>query len=177
MTDSRPYDEPNPYGGSKPYASDPLTEPEYFSGVLFRRSIAFLIDALIICAPIGFAAVLIFVFGFLTFGLGWFLFSLLGPAFVIWALVYSGLTLGGPRSATLGMRAMGIEMRLWYGAPMYPLLAVVSVVLFWVAASVLTPLVAIVGLFNSRRRLLHDLIIGTVVTNNEERAASLRRYR
>lgn len=165
------------YGEPKPYAFDPLAEPEYFRGVLFRRFIAFLIDAVIICVPIGMAALLIFVFGFVTLGLGWFLFSLLSPALVIWALVYTGLTLGGPHSATLGMRAMGIEMRLWYGAPMYPLLAVVSVVLFWVAASVLTPLVAIVGLFNGRKRLLHDFVIGTVVTNNEERAAALRRYR
>ncbi|CAA0091153.1 Uncharacterised protein [Starkeya nomas] len=165
------------YGEPKPYAFSPVSEPEYFEGVLFRRFVAFLIDALIICVPIGLAALLIFVLGFVTFGVGWFLFGLLSPGFVVWGLVYTGLTLGGPHSATIGMRTMGIEMRLWYGAPMYPLLAVVSVVLFWVSTSVLTPLVAIVGLFNSRRRLLHDLIIGTVVTNTEERAASLRRYR
>lgn len=176
MSDTYRRDEPR-YDEPRPYAFDPVTEPEYFRGVLSRRFFAFLIDAVIICAPIGVAAVLVFVSGFLTFGLGWFLFSLLGPAFIIWALVYTGLTLGGSRSATLGMRAMGIEMRLWYGAPMYPLLAVLSVVLFWVAASVLTPFIAIVGLFNSRRRLLHDLVIGTVVTNDEDRAASLRRYR
>lgn len=165
------------YGEPKPYAFDPLVEPEYFRGALSRRFVAFLIDAVFICVPVGMAALLIFVFGFLTFGVGWFLFSLLGPGFVVWALVYTGLTLGGPRSATLGMRAMGIEMRLWYGAPIPPLLAVASLVLYWVSASVFTPLVAIVGLFNSRKRLLHDFIIGTVVTNNEERAEALRRYR
>ncbi|MGA0563022.1 RDD family protein [Ancylobacter sp. VNQ12] len=165
------------YGEPRPYAFVPLTEPEYFDGVLGRRFVAFLIDAVLICAPIGAAAVFIFVFGFLTFGFGWFLFSLLSPGFVIWALAYTGLTLGGPRSATLGMRAMGIEMRQSYGAPMYTLLAVLSVVLFWVSMSVLTPLVVVVGLFNARKRLLHDLILGTVVTNTKERAAGLRRYR
>ncbi|GLK82450.1 RDD family protein [Ancylobacter defluvii] len=170
--------DPFAFGGSaeaKPYAYDPVTEPEYFRGVLWRRFIAFLIDALIICVPIGVAAVVIFVSGFVTFGLGWLLFGLLSPAFVIWALVYSGLTLGGRESATIGMRVMEIEMRLWYGAPMYTLLAVLSVVLFWVSLSVLTPLVVIVGLFNNRKRLLHDLLLGTVVTNSEARAAALRR--
>ncbi|TCK28222.1 putative RDD family membrane protein YckC [Ancylobacter aquaticus] len=161
----------------RPYAFDPLVEPEYFRGVLSRRFMAFLIDTVIICAPVGVAALLIFVFGFLTLGLGWFLFSLLGPGYVVWALVYVGLTLGGPRSATLGMRAMGIEMRVWHGAPMSPMLAVVSLVLFWVSVSVFTPFVTVIGLLNRRKRLAHDFIIGTVVTNNDERAGELRGYR
>lgn len=164
-------------GAMRPYAFDPLVEPEYFRGVLFRRFIAFIIDTVLICVPVGMAALLIFVFGFLTFGLGWFLFSLLGPGYVVWALVYVGLTLGGPRSATIGMRAMGLEMRLWHGAPMTPMLAVVSLVLFWVSVSVFTPFVTIIGLLNRRKRLAHDFIIGTVVTNNDERAGELRGYR
>ncbi len=165
------------YGEPRRDAFDPIAEPEYFDGVLGRRFVAFLIDAVLICAPIGAAAVFIFVFGFLTFGFGWFLFSLLSPGFVIWALAYTGLTLGGPRSATVGMRAMGIEMRQSSGAPMNTLLAVLSVVLFWVLLSVLTPFVVLVGLLNARKRLLHDLILGTVVTNSDERTAALGRYR
>ncbi|MBS9476489.1 RDD family protein [Ancylobacter radicis] len=165
------------YDQPLPYAFDPLQEPEYFRGVLGRRMVAFLIDAVVICAPVGAAAVFIFLFGFVTLGLGWFLFGLLSPGFFIWAIVYSGLTLGGPRSATLGMRAMEIEMRQWDGTPMTSLLAVLSVVLFWVFMSVLTPLVLIVPLLNPRRRLLHDLVLGTVVTNNDERAGALRGWR
>lgn len=172
MSDPYAFDDP---AGMKPYAYDPRTEPEYFRGVLWRRLMAFVIDALIVCVPIGVAAVVIFASGFVTFGLGWLLFGMLSPAFVVWGLVYTGLTLGGRESATIGMRVMEIEMRLWYGAPMYTLLAVLSVVLFWVSTSVLTPLVLIVGLFNSRKRLLHDLLLGTVVTNTEARASSLRR--
>jgi uncharacterized RDD family membrane protein YckC len=34
-----------------------------------------------------------------------------------------------------------------------------------VSVSFLTPLVLLVGLFNGRRRLLHDMILGTVVIN------------
>ncbi len=172
-----PFGERPGYAEPLPYAYDPLEQPEYFRGVLARRFLAFLIDAIIICVPVGAAAVFIFLFGFVTFGLGWFLFALLSPGFFIWALAYSGLTLGGPRSATLGMRAMEIEMRQWDGAPMNSLMAVLSVVLFWVFMSVLTPLVLIVGLLNSRGRLLHDLVLGTVVTNTETRAAALRGWR
>ena len=38
--------------------------------------------------------------------------------------------------------------------------------LFWVSVSFFTPLVLLVGLFNGRRRLLHDMILGTVVINS-----------
>ncbi|HSI39622.1 MAG TPA: RDD family protein [Xanthobacteraceae bacterium] len=167
------------YGSSqapKPYAFDPVTQPEYFEGVLSRRFMAFLIDAVIIIGPIVLAGFFIFVFGIVTLGLGWFLFGLLGPAFVIWAVAYAGLTLGGAHSATLGMRAVDIEMRLWYGAPMYGLLAMMSVVFFWVSVSLLTPFVLLVALFNGRRRLLHDLLLGTVVVNTPARAARLRQH-
>ena len=33
----------------------------------------------------------------------------------------------------------------------------------------LTPLVLLIGLFNGRRRLLHDIILGTVVINSSVR--------
>lgn len=161
----------------RPYLFDPVQHPDSFRGVLSRRFLAFLLDTVIIAAPVAAAGLLILVFGFLTFGFGWALYGLIGPASILWALAYAGLTLGGPRSATLGMRAMGIEMRQLDGAPMTPVLAVISIVLFWVANSLLTPLVAIVGLFNSRKRLLHDFAIGTVVVNSDERVTELRRYR
>ena len=155
-------------------AFDPIAQREYFEGMLGRRFVAFLIDAVVVFIPVVLASILIFLFGFITLGLGWYLFALLGPANVVWALIYAAVTLGGSCSATLGMRAMGIEMRQMDGGVMSPLLAIVSLVLFWVSMSMLTPLVAIVGLLNSRKRLLHDLIIGTVVVNEESRAAYLR---
>jgi uncharacterized RDD family membrane protein YckC len=72
------------------------------------------------------------------------------------------------------MRAMDIEIRTWYGAPAYFLLGAVHAVVYWVSVSVLTPLILLVGLFNTRRRLLHDILVGTVLINNPSRAASLR---
>src|SRR5205807_631172 len=40
----------------------------------------------------------------------------------------------------------------------------------WLSISFLTPLIVLVGLFNGRRRLLHDVILGTVVINSSVRS-------
>jgi uncharacterized RDD family membrane protein YckC len=158
----------------KPHAYDPAANPELFEGVLPRRVVAFIIDLIIIAIPLVAASMFIFVFGIVTFGLGWALFWLLSPASVVWALVYYGLTLGSPASATVGMRAMEIEMRTWYGAPAYFVLGAVNAIVYWISVSVLTPFILLVGFFNPRRRLLHDMLVGTIVINNATRVASLR---
>ncbi len=158
----------------RPHAYDPLVNPELFEGLLTRRVVAFIIDLIIIAVPLVAAAIFIFVLGLVTFGLGWALFWLLSPASVIWALFYYGTTLGSPASATLGMRAMEIEMRTWYGAPAYFVLGAVHVIIYWVSVSVLTPLVLLVGFFNPRRRLLHDMLVGAIINNTAARAAALR---
>ena len=87
--------------------------------MLTRRFFAFLIDLVVLSIPVILAVVFIAVFGMVTLGLGWVLFWLVSPASVIWALVYYGASLGGPHSATIGMRMMDLEMRTWYGAPGY----------------------------------------------------------
>lgn len=174
MADSGP--EPLDYIYVRAHAYDPVAHPEFFEGVLSRRVIAYLIDLFIIATPVVLAALFIFLFGFITLGLGWALFWLLSPASVIWALVYYGMTMGGPSSATIGMRAVDLEIRTWYGAPCYFLLGAVHAVVFWVLISALTPLVLFVAFFNERHRLLHDMLLGTVVINNERRATALRRY-
>ena len=156
-------------GGVPPHAFDPWTQPELFRGVLTRRLFAFLIDVLVLSIPVILACVFIAVFGVVTLGLGWALFWLVSPASVIWALIYYGASLGGPHSATLGMRVMDLELRTWYGAPGYFVLGAMHAVLFWISISVLSPLVLLVGLFNGRRRLLHDIVLGTVVINSSIR--------
>jgi len=157
-------------GGVPPHAFDPLAQPELFRGVLTRRFFAFLIDLVVLSIPVVLAVVFIAVFGIVTLGLGWMLFWLVSPASVVWALVYFGSSLGGPHSATIGMRMMDLEMRTWYGAPTYFVLGAMHAVVFWVSVSFLTPAIVLVGLFNSRRRLLHDIILGTVVINSSVRA-------
>jgi uncharacterized RDD family membrane protein YckC len=157
----------------KPHAYDPVTNPEWFEGVLARRVVAFVIDLIIIGVPVLCAGFLILLFGLITFGLGWALFFLLAPGATLWAIAYYALTFGSPASATIGMRMLDLEMRTWYGAPAYALLGAVHAIVFWISISALTPLVLLVGLFNMRRRLLHDILVGTVVINNPARAAAL----
>jgi uncharacterized RDD family membrane protein YckC len=153
-------------GGVQPHAFDPVTQPELFSGVAIKRVFALLIDLVVIAVPVVLGYLFILLFGLLTLGLGWMLFWLAWPASVVWAIVYYGATLGGPHSATIGMRVMDLELRTWYGAPGYFVLGAMHAVLFWVSISFLTPFVMLVGLFNGRRRLLHDIVLGTVVINS-----------
>jgi uncharacterized RDD family membrane protein YckC len=152
------------------HAFDPYLQPELFRGVLTRRIIAFLIDVIVLSVPVILAVLFIAVFGVVTLGLGWALFWLVSPASVIWALVYYGASLGGPHSATIGMRMMDLELRTWYGAPGYFVLGAMHAVLFWISVSVLSPFVLLLGLFNGRRRLLHDIVLGTVIINNSVRS-------
>jgi uncharacterized RDD family membrane protein YckC len=156
-------------GGMHPHAFDPDSQPELFRGVLTRRVFAFLIDLVVLLVPVILGYIFVAVFGLITLGLGWVLFWVAWPATVVWAIVYYGASLGGPHSATMGMRAMDLELRTWYGEPGYFVLGATHAVLFWVLVSFLTPLVLLVGLFNSRRRLLHDIILGTVVINSSVR--------
>jgi len=151
--------------GLRPHAYGPAANPELFAGVLPRRVLAFAIDVIVIAIPVIVAWIVIALFGLVTLGLGWALFWFLTPGSVIWALVYYGMTLGSPASATLGMRAMGLQMRTWYGAPAYFVLGAVHQVLFWLSVTMLTPLILIIGLFDARRRLLHDMLLGAVIIN------------
>ena len=163
----------------KPHAYDPKANPELFEGVLARRCIAFVIDLVIIAVPVMFAVIFMLAATIVTLGLAAVFFALLSPLFwpviVLWAIVYYGLTFGSPASATIGMRVMGIEMRTWYGAPCYFVLGAVHAITFWLMVSFLTPFILLVGFFNDRRRLLHDMLVGTIVINNPARAQEQRR--
>ena len=145
-------------------AFDPAVHPALFDGVLSRRVLAFLFDAVMIMALMVVASIVIAFLGIITFGLGWLLFAILFP---LVALSYTALTLGGHRAATPGMRLMGLEMRLWYGARPYALLAIMHSLLFWFGNTILTPLIILVGLFTKRSQLLHDIILGTVVLDRD----------
>jgi len=156
-------------GGVQPHAFDPDLQPELFRGVLTRRFFAFLIDLVVLSVPVILGYLFIAVFGLITLGLGWALFWLAWPATIVWAIVYYGACFGGPHSATVGMRVMDLELRTWYGAPGYFVLGATHAVLFWVSISFLSRLVLLVGLFNRRRRLLHDVILGTIIINGSVR--------
>ncbi len=136
---------------------DPAVHPERYEGVRSRRSFAFLIDAAMILVLMAVASIIIAVLGIFTLGLGWLLFPAVWP---LVAILYTMLTLGGPHSATPGMRFTGIEVRTLGGERMNYLLALAHSVLFWLSVSILTPLILVVALFTPRKQLLHDLAIG-----------------
>lgn len=138
-----------------------LDDARIYEGVLTRRVFAFLIDYTIVLLLLIPFAILVALLGLLTFGLGWSLFAILGPAV---AIVYVWNTLGGPNQATTGMRLMGIRLDKLDGGRVDGMLAVVHSVLFWSGNVILSPLILLVALFTNRKRTLHDLLLGTVVT-------------
>ena len=165
MTDSDPAaPQSSSAAAAMRYIYDADTRPDLFEGILSKRIVAFVVDAVIIVALIIPAALVILILGFFTLGIGWLLYPAL---FAIVALGYVALTLGGPNSATLGMQFAGIEMRTWSGQRMFALLAVMHSLIFWFSVSFLTPLILLVGLFTRRKQLLHDLLIGVLAVNSD----------
>ncbi|WP_337266542.1 RDD family protein [Oryzifoliimicrobium ureilyticus] len=124
-----------------------------YSGTLSRRVFAFMIDYLmlsVICVLLSIA----------TIGIGFFFYPTL---FILVAGLYFGLTIGGPRQASLGMRAMGIAVIRVDGKSLDFLTAIVHMAIFWILNAVLTPFIVLAGLFIERNRLVHDLLTGTAV--------------
>ena len=159
-------DEPTSTQTGRPaerYIYNPDTQPDFFDGILSKRIVAFIVDAILIVALMIPAALLVLILGFVTLGIGWLLFPVL---FAVVALGYVALTMGGPASATIGMRFAGIEMRTWSGQKMFALLAVMHALIFWFSVGLLTPLILLVGLFTARKQLLHDLLLGVVALNS-----------
>lgn len=138
----------------------PSTDWRAYRGVLSRRIFAFLIDYAIVALLWVPAAVVVFFLGIITLGLGWMLYPAL---FVIVAMLYFGLTVGGPNQASVGMNVMDLAVMRTDGRPMDFLTSVVYLVLFWIGNALLTPFILLIGLFTDRSRLLHDLLLGTVV--------------
>ncbi|WP_068315938.1 RDD family protein [Polycladidibacter hongkongensis] len=135
---------------------------DLFSSVRSKRIFAFLIDFIAISIVFAIAFVAVFVLGIVTLGLGFLLYAILWPAV---ALGYICLTLGGANSATPGMRSMGLQMRRTNGTAMDPAYALAHTLLFYFSVSLLTPLVLLVSLLSNQKRLLHDIVLGTIVIN------------
>ena len=143
-----------------------LDDVRAYDGVRTRRVLAFCIDYLIVgllMIPVGIA---VFLLGLVTLGLGWSLFAFIVP---VVALAYIWATLGGPTQSTIGMRMMGIRLDRLDGRPIDGVLAVVHSVLFWAGNALLTPLILLATLFLDRKRTVHDLLLGTVVTRSDVR--------
>ena len=147
--------------GDQPHAYNPVTQPQLFQAVIRKRSIAFIIDAVIILALTVIAYVAVALLGVLTLGLAWLLFGLVFP---VVGLGYNALTIGGPNSATVGQRMMGLTVPMWYGGKVTPLIAAFHALLFWFSLVVFFPIL-LWAFFDQRKRCLHDILAGVVVIN------------
>lgn len=135
-------------------------DPRLYAGVRTRRMFAFLVDYILIfllCIPV---AIIVAILGVATLGLGWMLYSIMGP---LVALGYVAATMGGKRQATVGMQMMDIKLERLDGRRVDGMLAMVHTVLFWAANVILTPLILLATLFLDRKRTVHDMLLGTVV--------------
>jgi uncharacterized RDD family membrane protein YckC len=106
-------------------------------------------------------AVAIGIIGVITLGFGWALFA----ALPFTGILYSAITLGGPKQATIGMRMMGVRgLDAISGGPVDHLRAAVHALLFYVAATtfLLWVIDVIIGIARSDKRMGHDLLVGLV---------------
>jgi uncharacterized RDD family membrane protein YckC len=161
MSEQQTLPPPGTQFADQPFAYDPVRQPELFDGVIFKRLVAFIIDAVIISVLLVAAYVAVALLGILTLGLAWLLFGLVFPAV---GLGYNAVTIGGKNSATLGQRMMGLEVRMWYGGKVTPLVAAFHALLFWFSLVVFCPIL-LWALFDSRKRCLHDILAGVLFIN------------
>jgi uncharacterized RDD family membrane protein YckC len=161
MTDQKTLPTRSPSFADQPHAYDPVTQPQFFAGVIGRRFVAFIVDAIIIAVLTAIAYVVVAVLGIITLGLAWLLFGLVFP---VVGLGYNALTIGGPNSATVGQRMMGLEVRMWFGGKVTPLIAAFHALLFWFSLVIFSPIL-LWAFFDARKRCLHDILAGVVVIN------------
>ncbi len=161
-----------PRGGGAPGADDgmpdPAVRPELFDAVRRRRVAAYLIDLCVIGALLIAVAVLFLLLTVLSLGLLapalWFLFGLV-------PLTYHTLLVGGPRSATIGMRVFDLQLRSWNGERPVYLQALAHAALFYLSVGATVFLILLFTLFNQRKRTLHDVFTGMLMVRSLDRLA------
>lgn len=146
-------------------AHDPLLHPELYEGVALRRMAAFILDMIIIGAVL-FVPWMIAMFVFvISIGL---IALPMALGSVILVVLYDVLTIGGPASATPGMRAFGLKVVGWSGARPDNIQALLMSILFWAIFTVTSGFALVVALLNPRWRCAHDFLSGTVVVRRIE---------
>ena len=167
MTDRRlPPTENSPH-----FVLNPFADPLAFEGLAWRRIVAYGIDLMIIFilyVAFSVALGLLFpVYALTFFSIFYILLSPIGPlvalSWVALPAAYHTLTMGGAKSATLGMRAMGLQLAVWNGGKPGYLQSFMHTAVFYVTTGLTSGLILLWALFNNRRRCLHDILCGTVV--------------
>ena len=147
-------DETNGRQGPQPWRGQPPTPssaPQLYSGLILRRSLAYLVDVVIV-AFLGLAL------GFVLSIAG----LLAGIVLALWPLIYHSYFIAA-RGATPGMRLFDLELRDWSGKALEPLQAILVVLLFYVTVALTAWLILLLVFFTDRGRALHDILAGTLV--------------
>lgn len=135
---------------------DPDRDAQFYDGVPAKRLVAFCVDVVLIW---GMAVLL----SLLTLGIGFLVFPFLVG---LVDLVYRTLTIGA-KSATFGMRLMGIELRTFNGDRFNTGHALIHTLLFYaMLVTFIVHLVSVIMMGGSRYgRGLHDFIVGSTMIN------------
>ncbi len=132
-----------------------LRDPALYDGIIVKRMIAFVIDAVIL-SILGAALIAL---GIMSFGL---LLPLIWPVLPVIPLAYHTLTVGARGSATIGMRICGIRVISIDGVAPNLLQAFILALLFYLTVGATSGLILLVALFTDRGRCLHDFVAGTL---------------
>lgn len=139
---------------------DPFSNPGLFEGLLWRRCLAYAVDLAVLLGLLLLYKIALVFFTVVTFGLATPLLVFLAAAIPV---AYHTLTIGGPGSATLGMRLFGLQVRVWNGGKPSYIQALLHTAVFYVTTSFTGGLILLWPLFHNRRRCLHDQLCGTMV--------------
>jgi uncharacterized RDD family membrane protein YckC len=150
-----------PIGGAD-QAIDPLLHPDFYDGIIFKRVIAYVIDVVAISIILGIVFVGLGILGLVTFGVTW---GIMGIVLFLIPFAYHTILIGGPHSATFGMRFMELEVRRWIGGQPDYVQAAVQTILFYGSIALTAWFILLVALFGSTGRCLHDYFSGIVVVN------------
>ncbi|MBF9032153.1 RDD family protein [Rhodobacterales bacterium HKCCE3408] len=135
---------------------DPIHQAEFYSGVPFKRLLAWLFDTIVVIA-------ITLILGLLTIGLLWLFFV---PTLFVISFFYRWIGLTN-RSATPGMRLMAIEIRNGAGLRLDSQEAMLHT-LGYLVSSAIFPLQLVSVLMmatGARGQGLTDMILGTAAIN------------
>ncbi len=141
---------------------DPLRHPALYIGLIFKRIVAYIIDAIIISLIVSVVWVALGILGIVTFGAT---FGIMGISLFAIPFAYHTLLIGGPNKSTIGMKVMKIEVRRWIGGVPDYYQAAAQTILFYGSIALTAWLILVIALFGNSRRCLHDYFSGIVVVN------------
>lgn len=145
-----------------------LDDPDLYDGILWRRSIGYLVDAFILSIVMVCTGIALGLLNILSFGL------LLPVKIIVLALLpvaYHTYFIGNG-GATPGMRFMDVEVRTWLGRRPDYVQAFLMTVMFYASVLMTGWLILLFALFNDRNRTAHDFLSGTLGVRHSRLAAA-----